>query len=239
MTASIWTTAGKYSVPDFWADKNWQRPYAFLRSVESETREAAHRSNAHRFLEDKITSGFELKRVLYRSSLTKNAGTTIPFSVFSEILRTAYQVLPSHPYLFAGVITQSVEGWKDGYWILDHSPRSIKPTFVDFDEHSVAGMIQGQQWASGPGISFLIGIDWEYARSEADERDAIYAQSLMDVGRAGHALLLRGLHSGLSARMTPAIRESLAAAAFNLGPERDFLYFLKLAYPAAHPGDQP
>lgn len=239
MTASIWTGSGKYRVPDFWADKNWQRPYAFLRSVESDRREAPHRPNEHRFLEDMIVSGFELKKILSRSSLTKNSGASIPFKVFTEIVRTAYQAMIDHQYLFAGMITQSVDGWKDGYWILDHSPRSMRPTFVEFHETSVAQMIQGQQWASGPGISVLIGIDWEYAHGEANQQDAIYAQSLMDVGRVGHALLLRGLHNGLSARMTPAIRESLAAAAFNLGPDRDFLYFLKLAYPSSHPGDQP
>jgi hypothetical protein len=237
MTASIWTDTGKYSVPSFWADKNWQRPYAFLRAVESASAKTSVRFNEHRFLEDKIISGFELKRALSRASLTKNSGSTIPFGVFADILRAAYQVLASHPYLFAGVITESVEGWKDGYWILDHSPRSMKPTFVEFDRNAVASMIQGQQWAAGPGISFLIGIDWEYAGTASSEPDGVYAQSLMDVGRAGHALLLRGLNLGLSSRMTPAVRESLAAEAFNLGSDRDFLYFLKLAYPAVHPGD--
>lgn len=220
-------------VPALWEKHNWERAYKFLREVDEEHGEKQYQPNTYSYLSDKIASGFDLKRALDRRSLTAVDDKAIEVEAFSALVRCAYQASAASPSIFFGVVTTNVVGWPDGYWLIDHTPRSLMRSAVPHDSSDLADLIQGQFWANGTGVCFLLGADLE--QSPQAERESFYAKTLIDCGRIGHSLLLEGQHHGLVARMTPAVKESTATRILQLDESRDVLYFLRIAYPKKEP----
>lgn len=215
-------------VPDAWVFHNWELPFAFLNDVQNELSSSGTQYSSHGYCQDKVLSGFDSKRALARRSLTSTRAEHVPAQKFREILRSIYQALNAEPHLFAGLATANVEGWPDSFWMIDHSPRSLLRCSTDFSEDLVSQSIQGQFWVRGPGVTILIGIDWDYV-GRGRGRESAYADALFTCGRVGQAIVLDATHIGLVARMTPAIHESTAAECLELGDDRDVLYALRLA----------
>lgn len=216
-------------VPAEWERHNWERPYSFLSTVAEDVSGATLRAVEHDYLFDKVVSGFDCKRVLSRRSLTRHSSVPFTDAAARIIIRSLYQALLREPSLFACLITQSVGEWPDGYWILDHTPRALIPASSQWEPGDVGRLIQGQGWATGPGMAIVLGIDWDGPRRYGPDHQ--YAEALAACGRVGHALVLEGLNIGLSSRMTPAVHESTAQRLFDLHQSRDCLYFLRLAHP--------
>lgn len=217
------------SVPPLWERHNWERPYSFLRSLDDDVDGAALRPVEHDYLFDKITSGFDCKRALARRSLTRHSDEPFTNAQARTIIRALYQALLREPSLFAGLITQSVGEWPDGYWVVDHAPRALVPASSTLDRTDVARLIQGQAWANGPGMAVVLGIDWNGPGPYGADHQ--YATALAACGRIGQSLVLEGLNLGLASRMTPAVHESTGQRLFDLHESRDCLYFLRLAHP--------
>ncbi|AZD23343.1 hypothetical protein C4K22_4285 [Pseudomonas chlororaphis subsp. aurantiaca] len=219
------------SVPETWEKHNWERPYVFLKKLEIDYSQGRHDFQSHRYLLDKLVSGYNLKHAISRRSFTSVAEHELPASVLDALLRCLYQALAQETHLFAGVVTHGVQGWADAAWLLDHTPRALKRSDRASDTEVVAKIIQGQEWARGKGITVLLGINWQFAIDAFVEPDIAYARALLDVGRVGHALLLEGQHHGLASRMTPAVHEETASQMLRLSEERDVLYAIRLVFP--------
>ncbi|SDX08720.1 hypothetical protein SAMN05444064_11279 [Pseudomonas syringae] len=220
------------SIPETWDSHNWERPYVFLKKLEGDDFRNFQSFQSHSYLLDKLVSGYNLKRAISRRCFTSTASQSVPYLAFDALLRCLYQALAKETHLFAGIITNGVEGWADAAWVLDHTPRALKRTDHASDTEMVAKIIQGQGWAGGKGITVLLGISWQFAVEVFANPDIAYARALLDVGRVGHALLLEGQHQGLSARMTPAVHEETASHVLSLSEERDVLYAIRLVYPS-------
>lgn len=218
-------------IPETWEHHNWERPYVFLKTLQSDLAARPQAFQSHRYLLDKLVSGYDLKRAISRRSFTSVAERDVPSSVLVAVLRCLYQALAQETHLFAGVVTQGVQGWADAAWSLDHTPRALKRSDRPSDSEVVVKIIQGQGWAGGNGITVLLGINWQFAVDAFTDPDIAYAKALLDVGRVGHALLLEGQHQGLVARMTPAVHEETASQMLRLSEERDVLYAIRLVFP--------
>ncbi|KPW91512.1 MULTISPECIES: hypothetical protein [Pseudomonas syringae group] len=219
------------AIPETWEKHNWERPYVFLKTLETDHSQGRHDFQSHRYLLDKLVSGYDVKRAISRRSFTSVAERELPSSVLEATLRCLYQALTQETHLFAGVVTRGVQGWADAAWLLDHTPRALKRSNRASDSEVVAKIIQGQGWAGGKGITVLLGINWQFAVEAFSDPDIAYARALLDVGRVGHALLLEGQHQGLAARMTPAVHEETASKMLRLSEERDVLYAIRLVFP--------
>lgn len=225
--STITTIDGTFPVPELWRRHHWSRPLAFLSSVNGERIAAA----THPYLFDKIVSGFTLRPMLNRRSLTAIADVTLTLRTLQELLRAVYRANAYSPQIFAGILTADIVGWKDGLWLVDNGPRSLRPAPTSFDPDVMGRIIQGQVWGAGRGFAVLLGIDWAAASELYDDANTAYADALLTVGRMGHSILLDAQSLGLAARMTPAVHESTAADALGLPTDRDVLYVLRLAPP--------
>lgn len=219
------------SIPDTWETHNWERPYVFLKQLQADQVAQPQALQSHRYLLDKLVTGYDVKRAISRRSFTSVAEREVPSSVLEAVFRCLYQALAQETHLFAGIVTQGVQGWADAAWLLDHTPRALKRSDRASDSEVVAKIIQGQGWAGGKGITVLLGINWQFAVAAFGDPDIAYAKALLDVGRVGHALLLEGQHQGLAARMTPAVHEETASNMLRLTEERDVLYAIRLVFP--------
>lgn len=218
-------------IPEIWEKNNWERPYVFLKKLENNVTHEGHSLKSHRYLLDKLVSGYNVKRAISRRSFNSVSDQKLPSSTLNALLRCLYQALVQETHLFAGLVTNGVQDWDDAAWLLDHTPRALKRSQMVTDTEIVAKIIQGQGWANGKGITVLLGINWQFAVESYTDPDIAYAKSLLDIGRVGHALLLEGQHHGLSARMTPAVHEETASKVLQLSEERDVLYAIRLVLP--------
>lgn len=222
---------GRSDVPSFWDEKNWARPYHFLRTVSLVQDIRAQPPTERAYLTDKITSGFAFRRAVERSSLTRVAAGGFAGEDVQFLLRSLYQALAEERQFVAGVVTDAVDGWADGYWTVDHEPRHIRSSMIPNSSEDTARMLQGQEWATGPGVMIVLALDWAQVAAADEDVDQAYAAALITCGRIGHALLLEGQHHGLRARMTPAVHESTAARLFRLPVHVSALYAIRLARP--------
>jgi len=220
------------SIPDAWEMHNWERPYVFLKQLETGGPQNSHAFQSYPYLLDKLVSGYDLKRAISRRCFTSVAERDLPSSALEAVLRCLYQVLAQETHLFAGIVTNGVQDWADAPWLLDHTPRALKRLSSTDDTEMLLKILQGQGWASGKGITVLLGINWEFAGESFNNPDVAYARALLDVGRVGHALLLEGQHQNLAARMTPAVHEETASKILHLSEERDVLYAIRLVFPS-------
>lgn len=227
----VWTDGRREQVPDFWEAHNWERPYGFLKGLDSGSTSMPDVPQPHPYLHDKLVSGFDVKEALARRSLMQARDEAIPFTSLNAVLRGLYMAIANVPHVFAGVVTCGVESWRDGYWLLENSPRSLSPSGVAFDQSELATIIQGQVWGHGRGITAILGIDWDVASDEFEDPNQAYASTLVSIGRIGHSVLLDGQHLGMAARMTPAVHESTAARILNLDKSQEPLYVIRLALP--------
>lgn len=218
------------TIPDTWESHNLERPYIFLKKLEADYSPSCHGFQSHRYLLDKLVTGYDVKRAISRRSFISVSERELPSTVLEAVLRCLYQALAQETHLFAGVVTHGVQGWADAAWLLDHTPRALKHSGRASDTEVVAKIIQGQGWAGGKGITVLLGINWQFAVAAFGDPDMAYARALLDVGRVGHALLLEGQHQGLAARMTPAVHEETASTMLRLTEERDVLYAIRLVF---------
>lgn len=219
------------SIPETWEIHNWERPYVFLKQLEAGGSQNSHAFQSYRYLLDKLVSGYDLKRAISRRCFTSVGERELPSSVLEAVLRCLYQALTQETHLFAGIVTNGVQGWADAPWLLDHTPRALKRLSSTDDTEMVLKILQGQGWARGKGITVLLGINWEFARESFSDPEVAYARTLLDVGRVGHALLLEGQHHNLAVRMTPAVHEETASKMLQLSEERDILYVIRLVFP--------
>ncbi|WP_152427122.1 hypothetical protein [Curtobacterium flaccumfaciens] len=222
---------GWSEVPDFWDEKNWARPYHFLQTVSKAQDDQPAVPEERPYLTDKVTSGFAYRRAVERSSLTRLAEGSFAGDDLQALLRCLYQALAVEGHFVAGVVTDTVEGWADGYWTVEHEPRHIRNSLVAVDPDQTARMIQGQEWATGPGVMIVLALDWAQVQSANQDVDQAYAAALIACGRIGHALVLEGQHHALRARMTPAVHESTAAGLFRFPEHVSPLYAIRLAKP--------
>ncbi|RON53207.1 hypothetical protein BK666_00150 [Pseudomonas frederiksbergensis] len=219
------------TIPDTWEKHNWERPYVFLKKLEADNSHSANDFQSHRYLLDKLVSGYNVKRAISRRSFTSVAERELPSSVLDSLTRCLYQALTQETHLFAAMVTHGVQGWADAAWLLDHTPRALKRSDRASDTEVVSKIIQGQGWAGGKGVTVLLGINWQFSANTFADPDIAYARALLDVGRVGHALLLEAQHLGLVARMTPAVHEETASQMLRLSEERDVLYAIRLVIP--------
>lgn len=223
---------GTSEVPDFWDNRNWSRPFHFLRTVSRVQVEHPEAPAEHQYLTDKITSGFAYRRAVERKSLTTVSEDVFVGDDLQSLLRSLYQAVAVERHFAVGLVTDSVQGWADGYWTLDHEPRHIRNTFTEADPARTARMIQGQEWATGPGVMFVLALDWQQIVALGQDADQAYASALVTCGRIGQALVLEGQHHGLRARMTPAVHESTAAGMFRFPEHISPLYAIRFARPS-------
>lgn len=215
--------------PTSWDDHDWTIPHAFLDGVERRQDAPPTTLGDHRYLAQSLVSGFELQKALRRRSVTASDPQQVPRVAFASVLRALYEAMAAVPHLFSGVVTSGVDGWVDGYWLLDTAPRHIRRCYTTYSEELTSRLIQGQGWAAGTGVGVVLGIDWEYGEMAGLDPDVLYADALVQVGRIGQALLYVGQQHRLAGRMTPAVHESTGTDMFELSDDRDCLYFLRLA----------
>jgi hypothetical protein len=215
-----------YDVPPAWDEFGWSIPYAFMRQLE--VLRDPH-PTPHPAVAQSLVSGFEIKTAVARRSLTKSSTERIPYAHLADLLHFLYLGLESTPALWAGLITIGVDDWRDGAWLVDNSPRSLRAVGADFDSAALQRLIQGQAWGQGVGMYVVLGIDFEFVSEDADMG---YARALVDCGRLGQGVLLTMGRHGFRGRMTPALHESTGSEMFRLDPDRDVLYLLKLGLPS-------
>lgn len=233
-TLTVAGPRGAFTVPRLWAERHWERPYYYLRTL-SAARAASgdddclRRVSAH--VADQLVWWTDVQGALSRTSLTVSDRRGLTREVFQALVRAAYRGLATEPWLFGAVVSTGIEGWEDASWTLENGPRRLEVRRKIDSDADLAGLAQGQAFLKGPGALFALGINWAHVEVSGVDADLAYAHALVSVGRLGHAILLEGQHHGLRARMTPAVHESSAAKVFDLEPERDVLYVLKLAHP--------
>ncbi|MGW9157305.1 MULTISPECIES: hypothetical protein [unclassified Microbacterium] len=219
---------GVRSVPPFWSEVGWARPYHFLGAAGNS---CPGEFVSHDYLADKIVSGFTYSKSIARKSLTRTKAGPISRAQFSAVLRCMYQALSDERDIVACVVTDNVEAWADAAWVVENEPRSLRQIMTKDNSHLMSRMLQGQEWAQGAGIYVLLCLDWRAVQSSGQDVNAAYANALVKVGRIGHALLLEGQHHNLVARMTPAIHESSASALFRLSEDISPIYAIRLSEP--------
>jgi hypothetical protein len=223
------------TVPEFWADRNWERPFHYLKKVETLGQSNPSELKSHPYLLDKVVSGFNYRAAVMRRSITADAGKSIESAHLDAVLRCLYQGLAAESCITAGILTVDVQGWANAAWLVDNTPRSLLRSGARLAEEDFAIMIQGQQWGAGPGIVVLLGIDWSACEASEVPADLAYARALVTIGRMGQSLVIEGQHHGLACRMTPAVKETVAAETLDISEDIEMLYALRLSYPAAQP----
>ncbi|MGI5221336.1 hypothetical protein [Nocardia sp. CA-290969] len=227
--------ADRLPVPDIWSAHGWAQPYHF---VDTLRRRAAGLDPATiqqqltrqvNSAADQILTWKNVKSAMERRSGYAWATGTTPAPVLDALNRIVWAAMGQERWLAAGVHLQSVDGYDDGPYAFADHPRRLDPRTNGADPATMLFRTsQGQSWIPGDGLTFLLGIDWEFAAESGVDPDLAYAHALRAVGRLGHMLLLEGHRHGLSARMTPAVLESEANGMLEFGPDRDILYMIRM-----------
>ncbi|MFJ3956360.1 nitroreductase family protein [Arthrobacter sp. NPDC090010] len=220
-------------VPDSWSKYDWHRPYLeFLRASKDPDADKLGLFG-HPEAAVSIISGYDLGRALRRRSHVAWQRNELPVTAMRELIAQIYRIQGSSPSVFVGIRTQNVQGWSDGWWLVDNSPRQLL-FFADSEVRS-SSMVQGQLWADGDGLGIFLGVDWEYHASCRPDSTSSYFQELVDAGRYAQTLTLLASNLGLGTRMTPALSEARVASVLGLPPERDVLHFVRVGVPAVNP----
>lgn len=211
-------------VPHGFSEHGWERAYFALQSSRREVLEFEPMLAARSCL----SSGFDVERLFKRRSLSAPAKNPIASQEFARIIANLYSALECNSALFAYVITNGVDGWRDDAYLLQNAPRFLRQTKLQ--PKSIQKFVQGQAWGDWPGLAIVLGIDWDYASEIWPDKssDLVFFGALLDVGRIGHCLTVSALRDGIATRVTPAVAEAEIKDTLRITDERDPIHFIKM-----------